>query len=114
MFNDDPEKEVLPASAQQFAERIGEQNHRVKIYDTPKGLCMSCHSSLVFRSPKLKNAEWQILCLAAMGHTREMPDDVSYCNQYSQRGAQSLCDMKKTATLIEKEDARRVGFNSDE
>lgn len=113
MYDDDygsSEKPLLTPSAQQFANRVEDQNHRVKIFDTPKGLCMSCCYSLVFRAPKLKHSEWQIFCTNSNGPPMVMPDDVSFCNQYAKQGNQSLNDMKKTATLIEREDAKRVGF----
>jgi hypothetical protein len=110
---DDVKKPVLSHSAKQFADRVEEQKHLVKIFDTPKGLCMSCYCSLVYRSPKLKNGEWQMYCTNPNGPPMIVPDDISFCNQYSKKGDQSLRDMEKVATLIEKRDAKRVGFTSE-
>ena len=109
----DPNKTpVISAAVELYAERLEEQNHRVKIFDTPKGLCMSCYMSHIYRSPKLEGGNWHITCTVPKGPSLIMPDDISYCNRFEKKGEQTLDDMKRVARLIEKEDGKRVGFTA--
>lgn len=39
----DHDEGPLGALGEALADKIGQNNHRIKIFDLPKGMCMSCH-----------------------------------------------------------------------
>lgn len=92
-------------------EHVGDilnQKHRINVFSLPAGLCFSCSYSHITRTKH--EQKYRIACTYNFDNLSSMPEDIDYCNKYELIGSQTLDDLKRMATPIEKDKKAPAGF----
>lgn len=112
IFNED--NGILSDRQETVGDSLALKHKNINIFDLPSGLCFSCSFGLTTHRKFGQPGEYNIKCTYSYDKAIDMPPDIDYCSKYSRHGAQTLEDMKKVAIPIEKDQARKAGFETED
>lgn len=112
VLNDSECSKVLSEKQEMSGDALELKHKTIHVFNLPDGLCFSCVFGLVTHSKYRKSNDFNLLCNYTYSTVMNMPPDIDFCNKYNKIGSQTLEDMKKVATPIEKHEVRQAGFET--